>query len=581
MSRSNYNLLNYQSSSTGYQGTNGGQGKGGGYAPTTRDGGHGLKPSGTSSGSTGYLSTDYNSTNDNKGGGSTDYLSTDYNSKNNTNEIIESSSSESSSSESDTSLHQIESNLLKYGQVSGGSSGQDYLPSQTGGGYGGYKLSDYTSSGYGSKGGYGPNTGSGGKKKDKTGVQVQPEQVQEQPQQVDPQVIPSRKQRLEQQRERERSQWHTDLKQRTTMPTIPLQPQYRGEQTNQQTGPLGMLINGKSITGTHYAHSGGEYNTDIVDGKLNRGGKTVDSTHNKRVYMKDHAGRSNYAMDGAGGFYSSSVKDECDKYAGETTGKRHNHSSLVGGGDVTAAGTMVVKDGKVDLLADDSGHYQPNMTQTFEAVKHLRDREVMSGKSKVELVGKKGGQENFTSSVDEFMRYEDVVHQSRQKTVETGKQSHLNRPEQLLRKELGARRKLDTELKSKQFSRKNSSENTSQRRMRSVDQLEQGLQNKRAGQLKDMWADSNPQQQTLTEQDLNAPTTELPELQLDPSELQEQPLEMLNLEPEQLEEVEQEVESEDSDQGGVSDYLQANNQNQYAVENYGGNDYADKYLQHN
>ena len=139
-------------------------------------------------------------------------------------------------------------------------------------------------------------------------------------------------------------------------------------------------------------------------------------------------------------------------------------------------------------------------------------------------------------------------------------------------KDMDSRSKLEGELKSQSFAQKSSGSEASTRRMRSIDLLEKGLQSKQMQHFQDISAPSQPQEQTLTEEDLQPSVTELPELQLDPSELQEQPLEMLNLEPEQLEEVEQEVESEDSDEGGATDYFE---------KDYTPNPYAEKYLEKN
>jgi hypothetical protein len=44
---------------------------------------------------------------------------------------------------------------------------------------------------------------------------------------------------------------------------------------------------------------------------------------------------------------------------------------LLAGGDVAAAGEIVVRDGKIELLTDRSGHYMPGRSQTQQVLDQL------------------------------------------------------------------------------------------------------------------------------------------------------------------------------------------------------------------
>jgi hypothetical protein len=44
---------------------------------------------------------------------------------------------------------------------------------------------------------------------------------------------------------------------------------------------------------------------------------------------------------------------------------------LLAGGDVAAAGEIVVRDGKIELLTDRSGHYMPGRSHTQQVLDQL------------------------------------------------------------------------------------------------------------------------------------------------------------------------------------------------------------------
>lgn len=49
-----------------------------------------------------------------------------------------------------------------------------------------------------------------------------------------------------------------------------------------------------------------------------------------------------------------------------------HHSSFLAGGDVAGAGELVVENGELTLITDQSGHYQPTQAMTAQVVQHLR-----------------------------------------------------------------------------------------------------------------------------------------------------------------------------------------------------------------
>ncbi|MCO4747314.1 MAG: hypothetical protein KC912_21120 [Proteobacteria bacterium] len=151
-------------------------------------------------------------------------------------------------------------------------------------------------------------------------------------------------------------------------------------------GETGATFN---YTGTHYASEASEYGTAIVDGRLTKGAETVDSRDATSMYEKDRNERHNFAMDASGAFYTADPLREMEATrkvtdptspgsAPTTTAERANHSSLVGGADVAAAGTMKVVDGRVEELHNGSGHYRPDLEHTSQAASRLIKAGAMS-----------------------------------------------------------------------------------------------------------------------------------------------------------------------------------------------------------
>jgi hypothetical protein len=53
-----------------------------------------------------------------------------------------------------------------------------------------------------------------------------------------------------------------------------------------------------------------------------------------------------------------------------------HHSSFFSGEDVAAAGELVVKDGKIEIVTDRSGHYLPSRSRTEQLLEQLETQGV-------------------------------------------------------------------------------------------------------------------------------------------------------------------------------------------------------------
>lgn len=89
-------------------------------------------------------------------------------------------------------------------------------------------------------------------------------------------------------------------------------------------------------------------------------GDPFDTTHAGSIWHPQ-GGRAIFVMDQHGDIFAST----------EHTYGHFHHSSFLGGEPVGAAGELGVKDGKVQLISNNSGHYQPTKTNTYDFIKHL------------------------------------------------------------------------------------------------------------------------------------------------------------------------------------------------------------------
>ncbi|WP_205876622.1 hypothetical protein [Mycobacterium camsae] len=61
-----------------------------------------------------------------------------------------------------------------------------------------------------------------------------------------------------------------------------------------------------------------------------------------------------------------------------------HHSSFFGGEDVAAAGELVVRDGKIELVPDHSGHYAPVQLRTQQVLDQLASQGIVVDPKNVE-----------------------------------------------------------------------------------------------------------------------------------------------------------------------------------------------------
>ena len=231
-----------------------------------------------------------------------------------------------------------------------------------------------------------------------------------------------------------RRSWHAQMEQNAQYVATPMLDAYLGEETNQQSGGLPSNINGKSCSGTHYADSATEYGTSIQGQKLMQGAAPLDSLDARKLWNKDQQQRVNFAMDTSGGMYATDPRAEVQKHQQGQTTRRSNHSSLLGGADAAAAGSLRVSNGKVDELGDGSGHYRPAISQTHQAASHLISEGVMAPeRSSVRLAGKGAGQKEILMSTMEFMSYGSEMSAARTKFGQSGDKNDLAAPEAEIR----------------------------------------------------------------------------------------------------------------------------------------------------
>lgn len=230
----------------------------------------------------------------------------------------------------------------------------------------------------------------------------------------------------------------------------------RGQSKAEKSNKLMKSILDIPVTSTYYAEDSEEFSTSAKKGKkkqdgtfdhvLAQHGKVVHSTDmigdegkieegNRAMYQKDKDERVNYAMDGSGELFTSNPIVETMRQLDiiHNVGQRHNHSSLVGGKDISSAGTLKVRQGKVEELADNSGHYKPSLIHTKQGVDHLQQSGVMDEQRSTVRLSAKRGDRDLLMSGTEFSSWGERIDQSRDRFKQTGDALELGKPEQEIR----------------------------------------------------------------------------------------------------------------------------------------------------
>lgn len=110
-----------------------------------------------------------------------------------------------------------------------------------------------------------------------------------------------------------------------------------------------------------------ELRITIRDGLLyDARGMLFDTADGRSAHNVDSDGRAIFVMDEHGNLYASLE---------QRLGYFH-HSSFFGGNPVAAAGELIVKDGRIELVTDHSGHYQPGRAQTQQLLDQLASQGV-------------------------------------------------------------------------------------------------------------------------------------------------------------------------------------------------------------
>jgi hypothetical protein len=133
------------------------------------------------------------------------------------------------------------------------------------------------------------------------------------------------------------------------------------------------------------------YRMTFKNGKIKQNGADVHTLDAEPEYkLKDKPERYMFTMDPAGNFYGADVKKETN---GGT--RRIHHSTMTAGGETAASGSMKIDQGRLESLEDNSGHYQPGVAQTYQAVKALQRKGVDTGTASVGLTGGKFTQDEL------------------------------------------------------------------------------------------------------------------------------------------------------------------------------------------
>jgi hypothetical protein len=101
----------------------------------------------------------------------------------------------------------------------------------------------------------------------------------------------------------------------------------------------------------------------VRDGRIyDANGQLADTRGATTTVIGSRPNEAIYVMDSNGNIYASNY---------QATGRFH-HSSLAGGQDVAAAGTIEITDGRIVRITNVSGHYKPGDWQTMQLVENLR-----------------------------------------------------------------------------------------------------------------------------------------------------------------------------------------------------------------
>ena len=118
------------------------------------------------------------------------------------------------------------------------------------------------------------------------------------------------------------------------------------------------------------------YRITIHDGFVyDAQGRLFDTSQGVSAFVGGSEGRAIFVMDKHGNLYASTNHE---------AGIFH-HSSFFAGGEVASAGELVVKDGRIELLTDHSGHYRPGPARTMQVLEQLASQGVVIDPARIDL----------------------------------------------------------------------------------------------------------------------------------------------------------------------------------------------------
>jgi hypothetical protein len=153
-----------------------------------------------------------------------------------------------------------------------------------------------------------------------------------------------------------------------------IRPDFIGEQY--PGGPMG-------YPGVTYLDEGmrESYRITVHDGMVyDADGLPFDTSNGVSAFGADHSGRAIFVMDEHGNLYASLEQEY----------RRFHHSSFFGGGEVAAAGELMVRDGRIMELTDRSGHYMPGLSQTQQVLDQLESQGIIIDPNNIHLFAPPG-----------------------------------------------------------------------------------------------------------------------------------------------------------------------------------------------
>lgn len=144
-----------------------------------------------------------------------------------------------------------------------------------------------------------------------------------------------------------------------------------------ETGGIQEYYTGEQYPTGHFGPPGVNYLDEVAreayrittrDGLVfDSQGRLFDTENGISAFGPGSDGRAIFVMDEHGNLYASLT---------QARGVFH-HSSFFGGKDVAAAGELVVRDGKVELVTDHSGHYAPDRLRTQQVLDQLASQGIV------------------------------------------------------------------------------------------------------------------------------------------------------------------------------------------------------------